>query len=184
MKLLREIGLVMLICVSAVQVHAGGATSGTNRSWLISAYGGLNFGGPSQDMEDAMSESGFDARSPGGFGSFGADHPFTSDDGGTWMLAAIRSVKRPFSVGVADHAGVLAVLVHVAPFGDHDVHLVVENSHAPDVGVHAGGKGQIVAVAEASGEARGRSGTRGGSPGGTPRSGSCAGAKHRSETGP
>jgi hypothetical protein len=90
----------MLICVSAMPAHAGDATSGTARNWLISAYGGVNFGGPSQNIEDAMSESGFDARSPGGFGSFGSDHPFTRDDGGTWMLAATRFVKRPFSVGV------------------------------------------------------------------------------------
>jgi hypothetical protein len=90
----------MLICVSAVPARAGDAASGTERKWLISAYGGVNIGGPSQDMEDAMSASGFDARSPGGFGSFGSDHPFTRDDGGSWMLAATRFVKRPFSVGV------------------------------------------------------------------------------------
>jgi len=91
---------MMLICVSAVPVHAGDATSGTARNWQISAYGGVNFGGPSEDMENAMSASGFDARSPGGFGSSGSDHPFTIDDGGTWMLGASRFVKHPFSIGV------------------------------------------------------------------------------------
>jgi hypothetical protein len=95
--LLRTTGLAALIFVFSGSAHAGSA----DKNWCFSGYlGGNPGGGPLNDIENAMTVYGFDARSPGGFFGPGSDHPFSREEGTSWIVRAARYVKRPFSLGV------------------------------------------------------------------------------------